>query len=436
MIEKIFKIKEHHSTYRTEIVAGFTTFMTMAYILAVNPDMLSETGMNRDALFTATALASIIGTLVMAFVANLPFALAPGMGLNAFFTYTVVLQMGYSWQTALAAIFVEGIIFIVLTVFNIREIIVNSIPVNLKKAIAVGIGLFIAFIGFQKAGLIVGNESTMVGLGDLNNGEVIVALSGIIIIGILLIFKIKGAILLGIFGAALLGIPLGVTHWPSGTLIESPPSLNPIFMSFSFKEMLDPKIFIVIFTFLFVDMLDTVGTLVGVGAKANMLDDKGRLPKAKQALFSDAVATTCGAVLGTSTVTTYVESASGIAEGGKTGMTSFTVALLFGLALFFYPVFSIIPSAAAAPALIIVGLFMISPVKDIDLGNYSEAIPVFLTIIIMPLAYGISYGIIFGILSYVILKTVSGKFKEVPVGLYILFLLIVIKEITDYILLH
>ncbi len=436
MIAKIFKIKEHQTTYRTEIIAGFTTFMTMAYILAVNPDILGDAGMDKDALFTATALAAVIGTLVMAFVANLPFALAPGMGLNAFFAFTVVISMKYSWQTALAAVFLEGIIFLLLTIFNIREVILNSIPVNLKRAIAVGIGLYIAFIGFQKAGIVVRHDDTMVALGEMNSPDVLVAWAGIFIIGLLLIFKLKGAILIGIFAAAAIGIPLGITRWPETNIIQTPPSIKPIFMSFDFKDILDPKVLTVMFTFLFVDMFDTVGTLIGVGTKANMLDKEGKLPKAKQALFSDAVATTCGAVLGTSTVTTYIESATGIAEGGKTGLTAFTVAILFALTLLFYPLFAIIPSAATAPALIIIGLFMISPVKDINLKDYSEAIPVFLTIIIMPLAYGISYGIVFGILSYVVLKTFSGKYKEVHIGLYILFFLVVLKFITDYISIH
>jgi len=427
MFEKLFKLRKNSTTISTEIIAGLTTFMTMAYILAVNPNILGATGMDRSALFTATALSSAIATLVMAFYANLPFALAPGMGLNAFFAYTVVLGMGYSWQTALTAIFIEGVIFLLLTLFNIREVIVNSIPLPVKHAISVGIGLFIALMGFQNARIIVADDNTMVSMGNMNNPQVWVALTGLLIIGILLIFRVKGGILIGILAAALIGLPLEVTKLPSGHLVDLPPSLSPIFFKLNFREFLKPDIFIVVFTFLFVDMFDTVGTLIGVSSKANMLDSKGRVPRAKQALFSDALGTVAGSLLGTSTVTTYVESAAGITAGGRTGMTAMIVGICFILVLFLSPLFLMIPSAATAPALIIIGLFMITPITKIELENYLDSIPVFLTVIIMPLAYSISEGISFGVISYVLLRVFSGRWKQVPVVLYVLAALFVAR---------
>jgi AGZA family xanthine/uracil permease-like MFS transporter len=428
MFDKFFKISENKSTLKIEVIAGITTFMTMVYILAVNPSILSVTGMDKDAVFTATALSAIIGTLVMALYAKLPFALAPGMGLNAFFAFTVVLGMGYSWEFALTAVFLEGIIFIILTVFNIRELIVNSIPLNLKHAVSVGIGLFIAFIGLKGTGLIVDNPATLVSLGDMKNPEVLVGLAGVLIIGILLSKNIKGAILIGILVSAFIGLFVGVTVIPENfSFLSLPPSLEPIFLKFDFSQVFSLDMLIVLFTFLFVDMFDTVGTLVGVSSKADMLDKDGNVPRVKQALFADAIATTAGAVLGTSTVTTYVESAAGVAEGGKTGMTSLTVAAMFALALFFAPVFMIIPAAATAPALIIVGLFMISPIMKINLDDFTEAIPAFFTIIMMPLTFSIAEGIVFGMLSFVFLKLLSGRFKEVTPIMYIIAILFLIK---------
>ena len=420
MFEKIFKLKQNKTALSREIIAGITTFMTMAYILAVNPEVLSATGMNREALFTATALASIIATLVMAFLANLPFALAPGMGLNAFFAFTVVLSMGYSWQTALTAVFVEGIIFIVLTLLNIRELIVNSIPLPIKHAISVGIGLFIALIGFKNAGIVVSNESSLIGLGDFSDHAIWVALAGLMIMSILLVLRVQGSVLIGIIAAALIGIPLKITTIPENGLISLPPSLQPILFKLNFHEIFKPDMLIVLFTFLFVDMFDTVGTLVGVSSKANMLDEKGNVPKAKQALFADAIGTTLGALIGTSTVTTYVESAAGVLAGGRTGLTALTVAICFILVLFISPFFLAIPGAATAPALIIIGLFMISPISKVELDNYIDSIPVFLTIVVMPLAFSISEGISFGIISYVMVRLFTGKWKEVPIVLYIL----------------
>lgn len=428
MLDKFFKITESKSTLKIEVIAGITTFMTMVYILAVNPSILSVTGMDKDAVFTATALSAIIGTLVMALYAKLPFALAPGMGLNAFFAFTVVLGMGYSWQFALTAVFLEGIVFIILTAFNIRELIVNSIPLNLKHAVSVGIGLFIAFIGLKGTGLIVDNPATLVSLGDMKNPQVLVGLAGVLIIGILLSKNIKGAILIGILASSFIGIFVGVTVIPENfSFISLPPSIEPIFFQFDFSQVFSLDMLIVLFTFLFVDMFDTVGTLVGVSSKADMLDKDGNVPRVKQALFADAIGTTAGAVLGTSTVTTYVESAAGVAEGGKTGMTSLTVAAMFALALFLAPVFMIIPAAATAPALIIVGLFMISPIMKINLDDFTEAIPAFFTIIMMPLTFSIAEGIVFGMLSFVFLKLLSGRYKEVTPIMYIIALLFIIK---------
>lgn len=428
MLDKFFKITENKSTLKTEVIAGITTFMTMVYILAVNPSILSAAGMDKDAVFTATALSAVIATLVMALYAKLPFALAPGMGLNAFFAFTVVLGMGYSWEFALTAVFLEGIIFIILTAFNIRELIVNSIPLNLKHAVSVGIGLFIAFIGLKGTGLIVDNPATLVSLGNMKNPEVLVGMAGVLIIGVLLAKNIKGAILIGILVSTIIGLIVGVTIIPENfSLVSLPPSLEPIFFKFDFSQVFTLDMLIVLFTFLFVDMFDTVGTLVGVSSKSGMLDKDGNVPRVKQALFADSIGTFVGAILGTSTVTTYVESAAGVAEGGKTGMTALTVAGMFALALFFAPIFMIIPAAATAPALIIVGLFMISPIMKIDLTDYTEAIPAFFTIIMMPLTYSIAEGIVFGMLSFVLLKLLTGRYKEIKPIMVIIAILFVIK---------
>jgi adenine/guanine/hypoxanthine permease len=427
MLEKFFQLKDNKTTVRTEILAGITTFMTMAYILAVNPSILSATGMDKNALFTATALASVIATLVMALVAKLPFALAPGMGLNAFFAFTVVLGMGHSWQFALTAVFLEGIIFIILTAFNIRELIVNAIPMAMKHAVSAGIGLFIAFIGLQNAGVIVNNDAVLVGLGDMGSAPVILALSGLVLTGVLLALKVKGALLIGILVVTVVGIPFSVTNLPESSLVSLPPSIAPIFMKFEFSEIFTLDMLIVLFTFLFVDMFDTVGTLVGVSDKAGMLDKQGRVPRVKQALFADAIGTTAGAMLGTSTVTTYVESAAGVAEGGKTGLTSLSVAGMFAIALFFAPVFTMVPGAATAPALILVGFFMMSPILKINFEDYTESIPAFLTILMMPLTYSIAEGIVFGMLAYVLLKLLTGKQKDLTVVMVILAVLFILK---------
>lgn len=427
MLQKFFKLSENKTTVKTEVIAGITTFMTMAYILAVNPEILSATGMDKNAIFSATAISAIIGTLVMALWAKLPFALAPGMGLNAFFAFSVVMGLGYSWQFALTAVFLEGIIFLLLTAFNIRELIVNSIPKNMKHAISAGIGLFIAFIGLQHAGIIVNNDVVLVELGEMNSSSATVAVIGIVLTGTLLALKVKGALLIGIFISTIIGIPFGITEIPAGSLVTLPPSVEPIAFKFDFSEIFSMKMLIVLFTFLFVDMFDTVGTLVGVSSKANMIDKKGKLPRVKQALFADAIGTTLGAMMGTSTVTTYVESASGVAEGGRTGLTSLTVAGMFILALFFAPVFLMVPDAATAPALIIVGSFMLTPILKVDFSDYTESIPVFLTVIMMPLAYSIAEGIVFGMLSYVVLKVLTGKYKKVSIVSYVLAVLFVLK---------
>lgn len=425
-MEKFFKLKENGTNVKNEIIAGITTFMTMAYILAVNPSILSATGMDKGAVFTATVVSSIVATLIMGLLANLPFALAPGMGLNAFFAYTVVLGMGYSWQTALTAVFIEGIIFLVLTIFNVREAIVNSIPLNMKRAISVGIGLFIAFIGLQNSKIIVNNDATLISLGDITSGSPLLAIIGLLITSLLLAYNVKGAILIGILLTTLIGIPMGITQL-SPYASFAPPSLEPVAFKLDFANIFHPNMFIVLFTFLFVDMFDTVGTLVGVCTKANMLTKSGEVPRCKQALFADAVGTIFGACMGTSTVTTYVESASGVAEGGKTGLTAVVAAVLFTISLFLSHIFLSIPSAATAPALIIVGLFMMTPILEIDLTDYTEAIPSFVCIIFMPFAYSIAEGITFGILAFTLLKLLTGRTKEITLFTWILSALLLIK---------
>lgn len=425
-------LKKAGTDLKTEIMAGITTFLAMAYILAVNPGILSASGMDAGAVFTATALSSAIATLVMGLVANLPFALAPGMGLNAFLAYTVCLTMGYSWQFALTAIFCEGIIFLILTAFNVREAIVNSIPASLKKAIGVGIGLFIAFIGLQNAGIIVDNGATLVGL-NITSNTAIVAFIGLVVTAILTAYNVKGGILIGILVTTIIGIPFGVTQF-SG-FASMPPSIAPTLLKFNFSEVFAhlPDFIIVMFTFLFVDMFDTVGTLIGCAGKADMINADGSIPNCKEALFADAIGTTVGAMLGTSTVTTFVESSTGVVEGGRTGVTAIVTAGLFLLSLFLSPLFLSIPSAATAPALILVGFFMMSPVKDIDFSDPTEGIPAFLCILMMVCAYSISDGIMFGILSYVIIKACSGKAKHITVPTYIVALLFVIKIIINII---
>lgn len=432
-LERIFKLSHFGTNPSREILAGFTTFMTMAYILAVNPSILSTTGMDKGALFVTTALSAVIATLIMALYANLPFALAPGMGLNAFFAFSVVLGMGQTWQFALTAVFIEGIIFILLTLFNIREKIVYCIPLNVKKSISVGIGLFIAFIGLKNAGLVVANPSTFVSLGSIDNPTALVALVGIAFTGILLVLRVKGAMLIGLLATTILGFPLGVTHLPSN-FDFSVPSIKPIFAQFKWDWITSSRGIMqmigVTLTFLFVDLFDNIGTLVGVSTKAKMMTKEGKVPHLKQALFADAIGTTIGSVLGTSTVTTFVESAAGVAEGGRTGLTSFTTAMLFLLSIFLAPIFLMVPSAATAPALFIVGVMMASPIKEIDLDDFTEAIPAFFTLIMMPLTYSIANGIYFGVISFVVLKICTGKFKDLNILVVILAILFVINLVV------
>ncbi|MDY0303977.1 MAG: NCS2 family permease [Sphaerochaeta sp.] len=426
-MEKFFKLKERKTTVKIEVMAGITTFLTMAYILAVNPGILSDTGMEFSKVFSATAISSAIATLIMALLANLPFALAPGMGLNAFMAYTVVLGMGYSWQFALTAVFIEGIIFIILTFVNVREAIINSIPDNIKKAIGVGIGLFIAFIGLQNAGIIV-DGATLVSLNPTwLKGDAGLALLGLVITGVLLAFKVQGALLIGIIATTVIGIPFGITKYAGGSYV--PPA--PYFFPFEWANVFTVDFVIIMFTFLFVDMFDTVGTLIGCATKADMIRPDGSIPNVKAALFADSVGTVAGAALGTSTVTTFVESSAGVVEGGRTGLTALVVAILFILSLFFEPLFGSIPSAATAPALILVGVFMITPVKSIEWDDMTEAIPAFLTIIFMVVAYSIADGIMFGILSYVILKLFSKKAKDITPMTWVLFALFVLKAILS-----
>lgn len=427
-LESFFKLKENNTNARTEFIAGVTTFMTMAYILIVNPSILSAAGMDSGAVFTATAVSSIIATLIMGLYAKLPFAQAPGMGLNAFFAYTVVLGMGYSYQFALTAVLLEGFIFILLTLFNVREAIVDSIPNNIKKAISVGIGLFIALLGLEAAGVVIHPEdgSTIVALGNITSGEGLLAIIGIVITGILVARKVKGALFLGMIITTVIGIPMGIVDLPN-KILSMPPSISSTFMQFEWHNIFSLDMVIVLFTLLFMDMFDTIGTLVGVATKANMLDENGKVPNIKKALFADAIATTVGACLGTSTVSTFVESASGVAEGGRTGLTAVSTAFMFFLALFLSPIFGIITPAVTASALVIVGLFMIGTIKEINLEDYTEAIPAFLTIIMMPFAYSISDGIVFGVVSYILLKLFTGKYKDISVPTVVVAIVFVLK---------
>ena len=427
---------------KTEVIAGITTFLTMAYILAVNPDIfgnLESMGMPKDAVFTATALAAIAGTLFMALYAKKPYALAPGLGLNAFFVYTVCLTMGYTWQFALTAVLIEGIIFIILTVTNVREAIINAIPKAMKSAVSAGIGLFIAFIGLVNSHIIVDNGGTIINLGDIMHGAAALALIGLVITSVLMILKIRGAMLIGIIITAILGFffeePVDYDDLSKGMkavtvyrgIVDNVPSVWPIFCKFEWHNIFSWNMVIVVFTFLFIDMFDTIGTVIGVSKKANAMNPDGTIPGVKRVLMADAVATVIGAVCGTSTTTTYVESASGVAEGGRTGLTSFTAAICFAIALFFAPLFLSIPSAATAPALILVGVMMMSSILDVDFSDFSESIPAYITMIIMPLAYSISDGIMLGMISYVVLNALCGKFNKINIMMWILAILFILR---------
>lgn len=431
MLDKIFKLTQNKTNIRTEMVAGIITFLTMSYILVVNPNILGAAGMDKEALFTATALASILGTLFMAFIPNLPIAQAPGMGLNTFFAFSVVIGMGYSWQMALTAVFIEGIIFVLLTFFNVRELIVKSIPKTIKEAIPVGIGLFITFLGLQNAGLIVGDPNTMVTLGDMSNKNIWVAMLGLIVTGVLHFKNVHGSILIGIIVSTIFALIVGVANFPAGSVVSLPPDISPVFLKFEWHNVFTLDMLIVVFTFLFVNLFDTIGTLLGVASKAGFINKTGDFPQIKKALFADALGTTFGAVLGTSTVTSYVESASGVASGGRTGLTSVSTALMFAIALFLAPLFLMVPGSATAPALIMVGLFMISAVVNINFKDITEALPAFLTIVMMPFAFSIAQGIVFGMLGYVFLKALSGKFRHISVTMWVIFILFVAKLVLE-----
>ena len=426
LAEKIFRLKEKKTNVKTEIMAGITTFMTMSYILAVNPQILGDAGMDKGAVFTATIIASIIAILIMALYANLPFALAPGMGLNAFFTYTVVMTMGKSWEFALAAVFIEGIIFVFLTFFNVREAIFNAIPRSLKTAVSVGIGLFISLIGLLNSTVIVKNDVGL-GLGNLVSKESFIFFIGLLIMAVLTARKTKGALLIGIVISTIIALFTGVSKLPEGGIIQLPPSLSPIAFKLDFSSMFSLEMFSVVFAFLFVDLFDTVGTLTGVATKAKMLDENGQLPNAGRALFADSIGTTLGALLGTSTVTTFVESATGVAEGGRTGLTALSTGFCFFLSIFFYPLITIIPAQATAAALVMVGLFMIDSIVDINFGDFTESFPAFMTIIMMPFAYSIAEGIAFGMISYASVKLLTGKGKEVSPLVYVLALVFLLR---------
>ena len=428
MLNKLFGFDPKVTTVRTEVLAGITTFLTMAYILAVNPDLFSRLpNMPVGSVFTATALAAIVGTLVMAFWAKLPFALAPGMGLNAFFVYTICLGMGKSWEFALTAVFVEGLLFILMTITNLREAIINAIPTTIKNAIGAGIGLYIAFIGMQNAGLIVNNDATLVTLGEVTKGPALLALIGLLLTGALVAKNVRGAMLIGILVTTVIGIPMGITSYNG--LISEPVSIAPIFCQFQWDQILTWDMLVIVLTFLFVDMFGSLGTLVGICLKANMIGPDGKIPGINKAFMADAIATTAGAVLGTSTTTTYVESASGVTQGGRSGLTAFVVACCFAAALFFSPIFLSIPSAATAPVLIIVGLFMLEPIIKLPFTQYSEAIPAFVCVVMMPLTYSISDGILLGMICYVLLNLLCGKFKKLTLPMYILAVLFVLQYI-------
>ena len=428
-LKKMLGFDSQTMNIKTEIVAGVTTFLSMTYILAVNPEILSAAGMDKGAVFTATALSSAIATLLLAFMAKMPFAQAPSMGLNAFFAYTLVIGMGYQWETALAAVFVEGIIFILLTAFNIREKVVDCIPASLRYAISAGIGMFIAFIGLKNAGIIDANPATFVTLGKFTPSSIL-AMVGIILSGVLLIKKVKGALFYSIIICTLAGIPFGITTIPEDfSLISMPKSIAPTFMKFDFAGLLNYDMLIIIFTLVFMDMFNTVGTLIGTATKANMMDSEGKLPRMKEAMMADAIGTSVGAVLGTSTVSTYVESALGIAEGGRSGLTALVVGLLFIFSLFFAPIFMLIPAAATTGALVIVGVLMMESIKHIELDDISEALPAFITIMMMVLTYSIAEGIILGMLCYVLVKFFSNKRKDIVPSMYVLGALFILKYI-------
>ena len=426
MLKKLFGFNQNETTVRTEIMAGITTFLTMAYILAVNPNILSETGMDKGALFTTTVIMSAVATIFMGIYAKLPLALAPGMGLNAFFAYSVCMIMGYSWQFALTAVFLEGLVFILLTATNLREKIVDVIPDTLKNAISAGIGLYIAFIGLKSSEIIVNNEATLVSLGNIASGSALLGVIGIILTSVMLVKNVKGALLFGILITTLVGIPLGVTNI-SG-VFSVPPTVEPIFMKFEWSNIFTKDMVIIVFTLLFVDLFDCIGTVIGVTTRAGMVKN-GKIPRLKEIFMVDSVSTAAGAVMGTSTVAVYVESAAGVNEGGRSGLTAFVTGVCFLVALFFAPLFLAIPAAATAPVLVLVGLMMMASVLKVDFSNYAEAVPAFICIIFMPLSYSISDGIVLGHLSYIFINLLCGNYKKMTIGMYILAAFFLLKFI-------
>lgn len=428
MLQKLFGFDASTMTVRKEVMGGITSFLTMAYILAVNPMILSAAGMDQNAVFTSTAVSAIIATLIMAIYAKLPFALAPGMGLNAFFAYTVCLAMGHTWQFALTAVLIEGIIFLILTMTGLRQKIVDCLPMIFRHSISPGIGLFIAFIGLKNAGIVVKNDATFISLGNFHDPAVLLACIGIVISAVLLVRKVTGALLIGILLVTIIGIPMGITNL-SSSIISAPPSLAPIFCKFEWTNILSLEMVICVFTFLFIDMFDTIGTIIGVSDRAGMIDKNGNIPHLKQAFTADAIGTTVGAMLGTSTVTTYVESAAGVNEGGRSGLTSLSTAVCFIVALFFAPLFLAIPAQATAPALILVGVMMMNSVNKIDFHDYASAIPCFICLAFIPLTCSISEGILLGVISWVIIHLCSGRLKDVNVGMVILAILFILRYI-------
>jgi AGZA family xanthine/uracil permease-like MFS transporter len=425
MLTKLFGFRKGEHSVHTEIFAGITTFLTMAYILAVNPNILSDTGMDKGALFTTTALISCFSTILMGLYAKLPLALAPGMGLNAFFAYTVCIVLGYSWQFALTAVFIEGLIFILLTITNIREKLVHLLPDTIKKSLCAGIGLFIAFIGLKGSDVIINNDATLVSLGNLTQGSALLFVIGLILTSVLLIMKVKGGLLLGILITTVVGIPMGITKFDG--ILSTPPSIEPIFLKFQWEQIFTKDMFIVVFTLLFVDLFDTIGTLITMMARINEKKNTGETSSMKKAFLVDAVATTAGAMLGTSTVTTVIENAAGVEQGGKTGLTAFTTGICFLMALFFSPLFLAIPAAATGPVLVLVGLMMMESVLKINFSDYTESIPAFVCLIMMPFAYSISEGILLGHICYVLVNALSGHHKKVSLGMYILAALFIVK---------
>lgn len=425
MLQKIFGFNPQTMTVKKEIIAGITTFLTMAYILAVNPSILADAGMDKGAVFTTTIISAIVGTAVMAIYAKLPYVLAPGMGLNAFFAYTIVLTMGYTWQFALTAVFLEGIIFIILTLTGLRQKIVDAIPLILRRAISPGIGLFIAFIGLKDAGIVSASDTTFVTLGNQHSPAVLLACFGILITAVLMVRNVTGALLIGILITTIAGIPLGVTSISS--IVDTPPSISPILLKFEWSNIWSVDMIVCIITFLFLDMFDTIGTLIGVSNRAGMVDENGRIINLGKAFMADAVGTTIGAMLGTSTVTTYVESASGVNAGGRSGLTAISSAACFALALFLAPLFLAIPTQATAPALFLVGVMMMHDIRKIDFNDYVNAIPCFVCIVLMPLTYSISDGILLSVITYVLIRIFAGRWQELSVNMCIMALLFILK---------